>query len=248
MIELAHCDLNVAASCNNRCVACSHASPFTKPCFMSSTTMVEDLAAIKPFLHFSTLQLVGGEPTLHPGLSSLITLARLSGVGQGVSVITNGRLLPRMKADFWKALDYLQLSIYPNLEKGVVELILERQKEFGFGFGMTKFDEFYLQFSPEPTNGEESFRNCVWKSDCYTIHEGYFYLCPQSAFFPKKFQNLPDAVDGLPLKDLTAEKLDVFLHRKQPFNACRICCGGHGRKTPWHQPKTMDEWIHNSTL
>lgn len=247
MRKLGHLDLNICTHCNNRCVSCSHASPFTPKYNMSPVVLDRDLEAIKPFLSFHRLQLVGGEPLLHPNITDMLYIARKSGVGHEVSIITNGKLLPKMTDVFWGLVQMLQISVYPNLDPEIVPFAEEMGRKWGFPVYHTVFTDFYLQFSKEPTDGQKSFSQCVWKTDCYTLHEGHFYLCPQSAFFPKQFQGLASNVDGLPLVALTEEKMDAFLNRPNPFNACKICCGGHGETVKWQEPRTKEEWLALST-
>lgn len=243
-----HLDLNISTHCNNRCAACSHASPFTKAYNMSQGVLDRDLEAIKPFLSFHRLQLVGGEPLLHPNITDMLYIARKSGVGREVMIITNGRLLPKMTDVFWGLVQLLQISVYPNLDPEILPFAEEMGRKWGFAVYHTVFTDFYKQFSKEPTDGKESFKNCVWKADCYTLHEGRFYLCPQSAFFPQQFQSMEPGVDGLPLAGLNEDKLTAFLERTVPFNACKICSGGHGETVPWFEPKTKEEWKEASTL
>jgi len=249
VITLGHLDLNICTHCNNRCVACSHASPFTKAYHMKASTLERDLAAIKPFMFFHRLQLVGGEPLLHPNITDMLYAARLSGVGREVMIITNGKLLPKMSDVFWGLVQLLQISVYPGLDPAILPFAQEQGKKWGFPVYHTVFTDFYLQFSKEPTDGQESFKNCIWKTDCYTLHEGRFFLCPQSAFFPHQFQRLEAGIDGLPVGEgLTEGILADFLQRTSPFNACKICCGGHGQTVPWQEPKTKEEWLKLSTV
>lgn len=214
---------------------------------MEPETMARDLVALKPFLHFETLFLLGGEPTLHPKLKTFMALAKTSGVANKTGVITNGRLLPKMDESFWHLLDVLRLSIYPGLPPEILALCQAKQEKHQFIFEPMVFDEFYKQFKKEPDDGVESFKNCPWKTSCYTVHEGKFYLCPQSTFFPKLFQG-KESADGLPLADLTEEKLAAFLDRTDPLETCRICCGGHTETLPWRESKTREEWLRDSTI
>lgn len=243
MITLGHCDLNIATHCNNRCVACSHASAFMDRWFMSPEVLARDLAMVKPFLQFRRLQIVGGEPTLHKGVVEMINVAKESGVGESVSVITNGRLLTRMKDEFWQAIDLLQLSAYPTLPEATVEYAKQKCAEFGKPCYVSYFTEFIYQFRKVPSDGS-NFSHCHWKHEnCFTIHDGHFALCPQSLFFPKEFMGLGQFVDCLPLAGATEETLQAFIDRKEPFNACRICAANQMRVGPWRETKTRDEWI-----
>jgi hypothetical protein len=215
---------------------------------MTPETMAKDLASLKPFLHFNRIQLVGGEPTLHPELPELLRVAKKSGVGDFVSIITNGALLPKMEDEFWNELQILQLSVYGKLDKSVIPFAQEKARKHGFDFYMAEFTEFYVQFKPVPDDGADSFRNCHWKMNCFTVHEGHFYLCPQAAFFPALFQDLPERVDGFPLDGLTEEKLEAYMNRQEPFNACKVCLGSVANRIPWREAKNKEDWIKGSTL
>lgn len=213
---------------------------------MTPEELAADLAAIKPFVRFHRLQMVGGEPLLHKRLPEMMRVARASGVGREIMVITNGQLLHRQEEDFWRELDTLQLSIYPKLAPDVPPFAAGMCKQFGKAFFSTTYTEFHQQFRATPSDGS-NFTHCHWKSDCWTLHRGHFYLCPQSAFFPKNFMGLADNVDGLPLADLTEEKLQAFISRTEPLNACRICMANEMKTKPWAEAKTKEEWLEQST-
>lgn len=246
MIQLGHCDLTVSAHCQKRCVNCSHMSPIVKPWFLTPEGLEADLAAVKDIVHFKVLQMVGGEPTLNKRLVELIKVAKDSGVGESVSVITNGELLPRMGDDFWQAIDWLQLSIYPTLDQSVIELAQAKCQEHGKPYYSTVFTDFYEQFR-EPKNDGAHFGTCHWKSSCWQIHAGHFALCPQSLFMPKTFMALDEFVDALPLAGLTPDKFSAFINRTEPLNACRMCMANELKRLPWAEVAKAD-WLAASTL
>lgn len=247
MIELGHLDVNVVTHCNQRCVSCSHVSPFAKAWAMEPDVLMRDLENLGRVAHFQRIQMVGGEPTLHKWLVQLMDIARLSGIANEVSVITNGRLLPKMGDDFWQALDILQLSVYPTLDRSIIDYAKARGKAADRPVYVTEFREFYKQFRREPTDGAH-FNSCHWKSDCWTVHDGHFALCPQSLFFPKEFMGLGQFVDCLPLEGVTEEVFLSFINRSEPLNACKICCANEMKLAPWGESKTRDEWLEESTL
>jgi hypothetical protein len=248
MINLGHLDINVVTHCNNRCASCSHASPFTKAWQMTPQDMFNDLMAIKPFLHFGLIQLVGGEPLLHSDLRKMIWVAKQSHVSDMVTVTTNGRALDKQPEEFWQELQGLQISIYPGLDVKQIEFARAKVESYSFALYTRAYTEFYQQFKATPDDGRDSFKNCHWKSDCYTLHRGKFYLCPQSCFFPHNFMGLPAGVDGLDLEGLTQDRLDDFLNRKEPFHACRICLANRMVTKPWVESKTREAWLKDSTL
>lgn len=230
-----------------RCVSCSHAAPVNTAWTMTPEMLSRDLAALKPIVHFHRIQMVGGEPTLHKDLVGMMRVARESGVGHNVSVITNGRLLPQMTDEFWQTLDILQLSIYPTLDKSIPPLAKAKCEQFQKPCYQTEFTEFHQQLREAPNDGAH-FASCHWKADCWTVHDGHFYLCPQSAFFPKNFMGLAENVDGLPLADLTEAKFSAFVNRTEPLNACRICMANEMKPAPWREAKGKEQWLEGSTL
>lgn len=244
MISIGHLDLNITEHCNMSCVSCSHASPVAKRWDMTLETIERDLTALRPFLHCHQLNVVGGEPTLHKQIVEIMRLLKQIKIANGTVVITNGTLLPRMPEEFWKELEYLSISVYPTLKSECIDLALEKQKQYQFGIGQRVFTDFHRQFRAEPGDGS-NFTSCHWKSDCYTVHEGYFFLCPQSAFFPKRFMGMDAGVDGLSLGSLTEEKLAAFINRTEPLNACRICMANEMKAAPWREAPRK-EWLEVS--
>lgn len=213
---------------------------------MPAQELADDLARLKTVVHFQRIQMVGGEPTLHPDLPELMRVARASGIANEVMVITNGGLLKRMPDEFWRELDTLQLSIYPGLDADIPEYAKARCAEFGKPFYSTVYLDFYQQLRAVPNDGAH-FATCHWKADCYSVERGFFFLCPQSIFFPEKFMELPVGVDGLSLDNLTQEKFDTFLDRKEPLNACKICMANELKSKPWAEAKNREEWMAGST-
>lgn len=245
VITLEHLDVNVVTHCNKRCVSCSHASPFTKPEFMSVKEMVDDLKVLKEFAHFEMLCLVGGEPLLHPNLLEFMREGAESGICDKVCVITNGVLLPKMPEEFWNELQVLRLSIYGGLDPTIKPMAEQRGIDHQFEFQPYEYPEFFKQLKGVPDDGVESFKNCAWKSNCYTVHKGFFHLCPQSLFFPNRFLG-HQSNDGLSLQDLSEEKLKSYIERVEPFETCKICCAGDKTAAPWRE-SGRSEWVTLST-
>lgn len=248
MLNLDHLDLNITTQCNFRCVSCSHASPFSDPYHMKVETAVRDLESLSKFVHLKMVCAVGGEPTISPNLLTFLDAMKASGIADQVCVITNGSRLDKMAKEFWQKIDILRVSIYQKLDPKILETAQAASLEYGFELQAWPYPEFFQQLKAVPDDGQESFNQCPYKTDCYTVHEGHFYLCPQSAFFPKRFMGLDENVDGLALDGMTDESLDKFMNRTNPLSACRICMGGHKISKPWEEAKNKLEWIEKSTF
>ena len=214
---------------------------------MKVETAVRDMASLSKFLHFDMVCAVGGEPTLAPKLIDFLDAMRASGIADKVCVVTNGSRLDKLPESFFQKIDILRLSIYKRLGSEMLELARSASEHYGFKLQAWPYPEFYQQFKAVPDDGVESFKRCPYKTDCYTLHEGHLYLCPQSAFFPKRFMGLEANVDGFPLADATDESLHAFLNRTEPLNACRICLGGDKIGKPWKEAKSNQDWMTQST-
>ena len=245
MIEISHLDLNCVTHCNFRCTSCSHASPLAPPWSMPLEMIEHDLTVLKSVLHPRSINIVGGEPTLHKEIVEVLRVVKRIRIGDVVTVITNGSLLHRMPDAFWNELEYLNLSIYPTLDMDNVRVAEEKSKEFGFGMASHVFTEFYNQLKETPDDGIGSFKDCHWKTNCFTVHRGFFYLCSQSAFFPNAVLNLPRETDGLTLEGITEEKLQAFMDRKEPFESCKMCRANEMKASPWRE-SARKEWVQDS--
>lgn len=239
-------EANVCRHCNNRCVSCSHASPWAKPYFMEPAQLEKDLAILSPLMKVEIFYCSGGEALLHPKIVELIKVAKASGISKCVAVLTNGRLLHKMPEEFWASIDFLRVTVYPNLDRINIGIANAMSMKFGFEFGFTEADRFFKQFTKIPV--PDAFKRCPWKKECFTVHEGKFFLCPQSAFFPNRFMDLPEGTDGLSLNEsLTEEHLEGYIKRQLPYRACEICLS-YTQPEPWREAESEQEWKELSTI
>lgn len=242
-------EANLVHHCNNRCVACNHASAFTEPYIMSELSLKNDLAALAPVLHTAFFCLQGGEPLLHPGILDMMDIAYHSGISDNYGILTNGKLFPKMPEEFWaKCRDQqveLRCSVYGNLSQDVQEFAQAKARQYGINYRPGPIRQFFKVLGNYP-NGE-SFYGCPW-AQCHTVHDGHFYICPISTFWPKQFMGLPERIDGFPLAGMKEEDLHAFIHRKTPLNSCRRCTGGKAPAVEWHECRTEEEWMKESTV
>lgn len=211
---------------------------------MEPETLERDLDNLKKLVHFDMICAVGGEPTLHPKLLEFLDVMRHSPIADKVVVVTNGSKLEDMPAEFFRKIDILRLSIYGRIKPDTLLFAKGAARGFGFELQAWEYPEFYKQLKAKPDDGVESFARCEWRSDCYTIHEGRFYLCPQSAFMPRDIRGPKE--DGILIDDLREEEFAAYLNRKEPFEACKHCCAGDKIKAPWREAKKKD-WREAST-
>lgn len=256
MIGRAHCDINVTTACNAACVGCSHLAPIIRPALMTPERVTSDLAMAARFLRFTTLCAVGGEPTTHPRIDEILRRMRSAKISDEVMIITNGRNLTTRPETFWDALapadnlpsGALRLSVYPGLDPATVEFAKSKCEERKIRFEHNVYTEFFAQFKATPDDGAETFARCVWKNDCYTIHLGRLYRCPQSVFFSQIFHDLVPGADGHPLDDATEESIRAFLDSETPLTTCRRCSGGSSHPFQWSETRDKKEWLKKATI
>lgn len=240
-------EVNAARSCNYFCAGCNHSSPFAGKNYYDLDQLAQDLDILRRYLKVKLFFAQGGEPLLHPNIIRVIELVAESGMGQP-GILTNGELLPRQPEAFWECLartkSQLRISVYPDLDRETVKMAAERCAEHGIEFIPREVASFSKPFF---VNDGSSYHGCIWNR-CLTLHNGWFYLCPQSAFYPAQHMGLDEHTDGIPLEGLTEAKLAEFLNRDKPLESCRICAGHRGEEIPWHQVRNKHQWMSESGL
>lgn len=244
------CEINATRGCTNACVACNHASTrYTEPYFMEPSVLKRDLDGMKDHLRTKLLFCQGGEPLLHPKITELMGICYDSGIAKQCGVLTNGKLLKTMKDDFWEMLATrkmeLRMSCYPDLAPDIVPFAMDMGQKWGFFVRPQTINSFKPLFRKVPDGS--TYYGCPW-ARCLTIHEGWFYLCPLTAFFPKQFMHLPEHIDGIAIEGMSDTKLDLFLQRDVPLESCKICAGATGPSIEWHQNKSKEEWEKEAGL
>lgn len=256
MIQLEKCEANLSRGCSMACISCNHGSAVAEHWFMEPESMERDLAMISNVVHFGVHILQGGEPLINKRFIEFMDVQARSGIADSYGMLTNGTLLDRMPDEFWikaKAMNYeIRISWYPALKSDTKEAFESKAKEFDIQLQISpKFTHFWKMFKKQEDGGKQVWKDCHFRK-CTTVHEGYLYVCPTSAFypgqFPEKFDSPPNPlVDGIPLEGITEEKIRWMMEREEPLTTCAICTGGEAILMPWHQTRDRAEWIREST-
>jgi len=215
---------------------------------MEPSVLKRDLDVMKNHLRVKLMMVQGGEPLLHPNVTELLELICQSGMAKCYGVLTNGKLLKHVEHGFWHMLGKyqceLRISCYPDLDPEIVPFATEKSHAHGFSIRPQQIGAFKPLFRK---NGGETYYGCPWNR-CLTIHEGWFYLCPLTTFFPKQYMGLDEHIDGIPIDGITDTKLQNFLNRTVPLETCKICAGATGDSIPWHQNSSKEEWENEAGL
>lgn len=249
MIRTNVLEVNAAHHCTNRCASCNHASAFAKPYTMPVEVLERDLSVLATVLHTNFFCIQGGEPLLNPSIAEMIDVACDSGIADAYGILTNGRLFSKMPEEFWlkcaRRNIELRCSVYQNLEAEELALAHSKAKDYGINFKPSPVTAFQKVLGHYPAG--ESFYNCRW-SHCHTVHDGFFYICPISTFWPEQFMGLPKTIDGYPLDSISEDDLLRFIKRTVPLESCKRCTGQMAPGIPWHESPNEEEWMKESTV
>jgi hypothetical protein len=167
-----------------------------------------------------------------------------------VVVVTNGQLLLQMNEDFWDTVKWLEVDLYPGKISDIgLEQIKYTASKYNVKINFTNIGTFYKCLSPQTPLCETQarFDRCptAHKDKCYTVHEHYFYRCPQSSLIPKLFLGANPTIDGLSLEGITTEKLQAFIDSiVPPLSCCR--CSVQEQYIPWSET-AKEKWLEEST-
>jgi organic radical activating enzyme len=235
-------ELGIAEHCNLACRSCSHVSPVLPKRYMDPEALSDELKILSRAYHAHVVSLLGGEPLLHPNLLEIMAAIRESGVGDRIAVATNGVLLPRMKRDFWQAVDWVEVSRYPGKS-----LTPDQERECrrsavasrtGIRFCQRReFREAYSEPGAQDAGlARAIFDSCeivhVWR--CHTLAAGRFFKCPQSYYLSHIIPAVARHVtrDSVLIRDTPSfgEELRAYLGSTTPLGACGHCLGTAGRR------------------
>jgi cyclic pyranopterin phosphate synthase len=227
-------EYNLVDHCNLACDECSHFSPHLRRHALPLETFVRDLDRLAGVYHAGRFRFVGGEPLLNPTLLDYVAAVRRSGICDEVEVVSNGVLLERMKDEFFKEIDSLKISQYPDsrCDDRLVRYAKERCRAHGTKFSCEKITVFRRMQVSRPISDDSLvssiFDTCMiahtWA--CHTFYDGRFYLCSRPIYTGQFLESLGRtapgfrALDGEPLhQGRLLERLIGLLERAEPLAA-----------------------------
>ena len=248
-VEIQLCD-----RCNLDCAYCSHLSPISKPVKISLETLEAECRRLA-VVGVDEVNLMGGEPLLHPQVIDAIKLTRSILPNIKLIVSTNGLLLPKMSQDFWQFCRenkvVLRITPYPKAKNGTwnyfkyVWLIKKnrvRMESTGWRFG------FRHQLLSEKAEYDATSNYLRCQLHCTQVRDATLWPCAYVAYafnlnnkFGTNFRT--SAGDSLPLTDhTTATDVRLWLLRTKPF--CSHCGIKDAQRITWKRSTyTRSEWL-----
>ena len=255
-IKPLHIEFNLTDYCNLNCKGCSHYSPVAEKEFLTLEELEISMKAISGIKNVDLIKdvyLIGGETLLYPQLTQAMRMARKYFPSAGISIYTNGLLIPKMQEEFWQTCrdTYcgIQLTRYPvKVDYGQLEALCKEKGVRVEVFGDRGEDGAFFKFpldSEKKQNGSLSHFRCG-SFGCVTVDRGRIFPCPQSACinnlnrrFGTNFKwEKGDFIDVKEVRDA----MEILRLRNKPVPFCKYC-------KPWQITKygpskrTVSEWI-----
>lgn len=230
--------VHLVEHCNLNCKGCNNFSPLAEKKFANLESYENDIKRIAELTNkkLKRINLIGGEPLLHPNLIEFLRVSREHLPNTRLIILTNGILLPTLGEDFWNACNKYNIAIevtkYPiKVDFDKIEEIAKRYDvEYGYFCNtgtVTKTSNSY----PIDVNGKQdmvsSFKSCECANNCIFLKDGRLYTCAIASnieHFNKHFgYNVPltekDSIDIYKAKD--EKQIMKFLAKPIPF--CKYC-------------------------
>lgn len=232
-------ELNAAWHCNLRCRSCSHGSPTMPEQFADLDQVNADLTSLARWLAPDHVRVLGGEPLMHPHLVSLLRVVQRSGISPIRRVLTNGLRLPAQPREFWREVEEVHVSVYPNTARFVGrhrEAMVEAAASSGTTLVFKHFDHFRVTLRPrtlQPELTQAIYRTCQignrWR--CLTVDAGRIHRCPQSVLVGQRHG--ANERDSLRIAHIcSAETLRAWIEQDEALDACQRCTGSVGLRHP----------------
>jgi MoaA/NifB/PqqE/SkfB family radical SAM enzyme len=250
--------------CNYGCRGCLAFSPLAKEFYADLVVVENDLKRMAELTgaKVDVINLLGGEPLLHPHLTSFFDIARKHFSATEIRLVTNGILLPRQGKAFWLAMKKNRMVLRPT--KTPLLQLKWREIEKKARYYKVPFEYYgidYTQEGREVPKGLEHFvldlsgKQSNTISTCphsahhlYSLIDGKIFPCAVSAnirHFNAYFNKNLELQEGDYIDIYQVKSIDELLsYWKDAIPFCRYC---NLDKVTWIPfaltDKDIGEWI-----
>lgn len=233
-----HFEFHLVEHCNLKCAGCTHFAPLAKEEYLSFEEFKSDIKRLSDLSNKKArfINLLGGEPLLHPYIQQFLYCAREFFPDSIIRVVTNGIKLLEMSESFWVACKENNIIIgiteYPIEIDYQERLELIKRKGIQFesfsGDDVPRDEMWRLALDEKGLNRPtENFMRCPRANACVFIKHGKMFNCATMAnidhfnnYFGTDFKlSKDDGIDIYKVKDI--DEILSFLATPKPF--CRYC-------------------------
>lgn len=249
--------IHLTDHCNLNCKGCAHFSPIAKQNCITFEKLQEMFDKLKNMEKmFSRLELMGGEPLLHPEINTILEYSRKTFPNIQIRLVTNGINLDKMPPSFFKTCAentiLIYISIYPiNINYAQIVQTLDSYGILHSQYGEYENCKVFYSYRLNP-NGKyrikSNYNHCGLGGRCLQLKDNRIYPCFLSAyanhlnhFFNTNFTW--EDRDYLSIdKPITEKQFHDFINNPSPF--CRYCNIRHNKIMEWGlSEKKADEWL-----
>ena len=255
-------DVRLVDHCNLNCVGCNAYSPLAPESYLAVEDFENDLQRLHDLIgdRLLRLNLMGGEPLLHPNAEQFAIVARKIFSEARINYTTNGLKVFDMPDSFWGAMRENDIEL--KYTKYPIKFDYQAMEEYVASKGVTVFyiggDEPLTSFRKLPLdprgflNTSQMYVQCPY-IDCVQLRNGRLYRCPPCAMsdllndaleaqgYNQQFRLTSN--DYLTLDEATSkEEVFDFLSRPIPF--CQYCNLNKESFIDWRPSKRdIREWV-----
>lgn len=237
MITSEYLSYAIVSHCTLKCDGCGSKSELksTKASFIPVDVFKADIESAAKFMQVHEFIISGGEPLLHKNLIDLLKIVKSSKIAEIVRVTTNGQLINRQPEEFWKNIDKMVLSLYPNTpidNEYVLTYAEEKCKRYNIQLELNTPSEFMRIYAPidERRDTNKIYRECkiAHEIGCHTLDRGRYYKC-----YGPIINKIEE--DGVPIEESAIR--EYIENKTIPLKSCYSCFGTSGPKIPHRQVK-----------
>lgn len=246
MIRRPHGETNITLACQNRCVGCNHFIPVQKAWFIEPDDLKRDLEMASKIVHFERYNLVGGEPTLHPQILTLLDIVRQSGIADTIEITTNGQGYKDWDSELYLKINELIVTPYKLSDNDLAE-IKQNCDVYGTSFQIHPviFTECAYKEKSSDDVARDRYNACWYNVNRHVIDGGYFYRCCTAPFIPSVLLGLEKERDGIALEGLTEAGLADYLATRKVPASCYVCASNMGNRIEWRET-SRENWLNES--
>jgi hypothetical protein len=229
-------ETDVVGHCNLNCKCCNHFSPLVDALYVKPEDFERDFSRLSDLAgrDNENIDLMGGEPLLHPEIARLSAIARKYFDGP-INIVTNGLLLEKMNDDFWEACreNNIQIIVTSYPVKLNHKHIKELAKKYrvAIKFRLQLMNKHTWCRLPKDITGSQNITYnihlCVVANFCISLKDGKLSTCCLpllidrfNNYFDQKMEvTTNDYIDIYKAKSI--DEIYNFLCKPIPF--CRYC-------------------------
>lgn len=254
-------EIHIVDHCNLKCKGCHHFSPLAPESFRELSEFERDLTRLCELTqgNVDTLNILGGEPLLHPQCIEFLETARRIFTKSNIKLVTNGILLPEQPDSFYERCAASNILIRATKYAVDVDwdLIKAKCKQFGIDFDLYAENRLMWKDTIDLSGSQRagySFLNCQlgWH-DVFYLDHGKLYHCSKTAYlrffsdYFKKDIKVPetDCIDIYKVKNVQ----EIYNFMVTPPKFCSYCVKKiYIPKYKWEtSKKEITEWIESDT-